>query len=149
MKKVKYYPDGQYSFRLVNIDNDKEPEIFNIEHYEDGTEYYFSDDIINNDNKILFYFTPIYQQNNKNYYAYPNQIKDIILRKTNKIELKVAINHNVIRDGNITSPDNQKVLPLVFFKGKPIDNKEWNFEEKGKINIEWLNLDEIIKRIRK
>ena len=27
VKKTRIYPDGQYSFRLVNIDNDKEPDV--------------------------------------------------------------------------------------------------------------------------
>ena len=51
-----------------------------------------------------------------------------------------------MRDGEIYHPENQRVFPILMFKGNPQSNYSYEAQIE---NSQWLTIDEIIKRIKK
>ena len=148
IRKEKDYSEDYYFEYYVNIDDDIELEVFVASGYEDGIDYAFYDfDIHKSKKTLLFLFNPIIIVNDNYYWGYPWNIEDIILKTTDSNILKIhsSLNHNIIRDGNITFPNNQKIFPIIFFQGKKKDKPIIDSIQDSS----WLTLTEIKKMITK
>lgn len=113
------YPWGSINKKwLINLDDDKEKEIVRIQGYEDGVDYVIYD--ISEKQQIpILYFNPVLEDSrypNQYMWAYPNDIKDLIVNK-NK-EIQVSLNNSYQRKDDHTKPENQKEFPFIFFKGQ-------------------------------
>lgn len=140
LKMVKKYEMDFNYFWLVNIDNDKEPEIFSATGYEDGIDYAFYDqDLIKGKDSILFYFNPVIIEEEKRYWGYPWDISNIIIKiEGNKIYLKSSTEHDINNDGEITIPKDQNQLPVIFFIGDSTQ-PDVSIADIRKINFKTLN----------
>jgi|GEM_PF-1047516 len=110
----------EYDYKwFIDLDNDKIPEIIKAQGESEGIDYgvYKLNFSEINDN-ILFYFNPVIEYENKFYWGYPWEIKDIILNNT---LIKCSLDNNILRDGEITKPEWQKKIPAIIFKGKNED----------------------------
>jgi hypothetical protein len=139
--KTKYGQDFDY-FWFVNLDEDKEPEIFSANGYEDGIDYAIHDQDLETQKEILVaYINPVIIENDKLFWGYPWDISEIITKKDNEtIFLKASLDHNIQRDGEITIPDPTKKFPAVFFYGHSTQPDV----EVGKIGkIDWMSLKEL------
>ncbi|WP_123773901.1 hypothetical protein [[Flexibacter] sp. ATCC 35103] len=148
IKKVKYYGDGfQYRW-FINLDNDPEPEMFETNGDEDGADYTITDqNLVTGKDKTLLYINPVIIENNKKYWGYSWDVKNIMARKKgNNIELFCSLSHQIIRDGNEEfDPEFQKIMPALFFTGH-------HTQESGNLVIKdekWLTLQEIIKQTKR
>lgn len=148
IKKTKYYFDG-FSYRwFINLDNDPEPEIYQVNGDEDGADYTIVDqNLQTGKDKILLYINPVIIENQKKYWGYAWDISNIKARKNGtNIELFCSLNHGIERDGNEESnPKSQKLMPVLFFSGH-------HTQESGEMNIkdeQWLSLAEIIKQTKR
>lgn len=148
IKKVKYYGDGfQYRW-FINLDYDPEPEIFETNGDGDGADYTIKDqNLATGKDKTLLYINPVIIEDNKKYWGYSWDVKNIIARKNGtNIELFCSLNHKIIRDGNEESdPEFQKIMPVIFFTGHFT-------QESGNLVIKdekWLTLQEIIKQTKR
>ena len=148
-KKVKsiekYWMDYDF-FWFVNIDSDPEPEILSATGYSDGIDYCFIDqDLKTGNNTILFYFNPVILDSDNEYWGYPWDIKNLLLKLENgQIKVKCSLDHDVERDGEITRPDSQSQFPVICFTGK---STQPNIKV-GQINgFEWLTIKEIMNKI--
>ncbi|KFF10025.1 hypothetical protein [Flavobacterium hydatis] len=148
IKKAKHYTDG-FNYRwFINLDDDPEPEIFETNGDEDGADYTIRDqDLIAGKDKILLYINPFIIENQKKYWGYSWDVKNIIARKNGtNIELFCSLNHKVIRDGNEENdPKSQKIMPVIFFTGHHTQESGNHFIKKE----QWLSLKEIIKQTKR
>lgn len=148
IKKAKYYTDGFYYHWFINLDSDPEPEIFDVTGDEDGADYTIQDqNLATGKDKMLLYFNPVIIENQKKYWGYPWDTKNIMARKNGtKIELFCSLNHKIIRDGNEENdPKYQKQMPVLFFTGH-------HTQDSGFMDIkdeQWLSLSEIIKQTKR
>ena len=137
----KYSMDFDFIW-FVNLDNDSEPEIFSATGYEDGIDYAFYDqNLKTGNNSLLFYFNPVIIEDGKNYWGYPWDIKDIILKRdSTNIYIKSSIDNVIERDGNLTIDDTNKQFPVIFFTGH---STQPNIKVEGIRNIKWMPLVEL------
>ncbi|WP_157472345.1 hypothetical protein [Flavobacterium aquidurense] len=148
IKKVKYYGDGFHYRWFINLDNDPEPEMFETNGDEDGADYTITDqNLTTGKDRTLLYINPVIIENNKKYWGYSWDVKNITARKNGTdIELFCSLNHQIIRDGNEEyDPEFQKIMPVLFFTGH-------HTQESGNLNIKdekWLTLQEIIKQTKR
>ncbi|MEO9219916.1 MAG: hypothetical protein ABI315_15175 [Bacteroidia bacterium] len=146
VKTIEKYSMDYDFFWLVNIDNDPEPEIFSAAGYSDGIDYCFIDqDIKNGKDRILLYFNPVIDDSDENYWGYPWDIKDLMIRLDNGLfKLKCSINNEIERDGEITIPDWQKGFPVICFSG----HSNQPDIKVGTIGAwEWLTISEILDKV--
>ncbi len=141
----KYWMDYDF-FWFVNIDSDPEPEIFSATGYSDGIDYCFIDqDLKTGKDSILFYFNPVILDSDNEYWGYPWDIKDILVKLENgQVKVKCSLDHDIKRDGEITRPNSQSQFPVICFTGK---STQPNINV-GQINgFEWLTISEIMDKV--
>jgi hypothetical protein len=113
------YPFVSINYKwFADLDNDNEKEIIRAQGYEDGMDYAIYK-VKDNDEVVQLSFNPGLKDDrygDKNFWAYPNDMRDIIVDQDKK--LLVSLNNNYPRDDEHTIPSNQRELPFVFFKGK-------------------------------
>jgi len=151
-RKVNQF-DGDFDFKyFVNLDSDSIPEIVRATGFSDGIDYYVTkQDTLNKSEKILFYFLPIIKKEIENrigyYWGYPKSIRSIFINTISEKKLLLcSMNHSIMRDGEIYHPENQRVFPILMFKGNPQSNYSYEAQIE---NSQWLTIEEIIKRIKK
>lgn len=136
---------GDYDFlRFINLDNDPEPEIYSASGYSDGIDYAFYDlNMKTGKQELLFYFNPVIIDNDQDYWGYPWDT-DGVMKKSEDGETMIFFsdNHDIERDGEITYPDNQKILPVIFLTGHS-SQPEIGVEEIR--NRTWKTIEEIKK----
>ena len=151
-KKENLIHEFSYSFVPINykwfanLDDDNEKEIIRAQGYEDGVDYAIYK-IKDNEEIVQLYFNPGLKDSkyaDKNFWAYPNDIKDIIVDQDRK--LLVSLNNNYPRDDDHTIPDNQKKLPFIFFEGS---TTQPDMQLKNIKPLEKLDLKSLIKNSRK
>ncbi|WP_131725960.1 hypothetical protein [Chryseobacterium aquaticum] len=151
-KKGNLIHEFSYSFVPINykwfanLDDDNEKEIIRAQGYEDGVDYTIYK-IKGNEEIVQLYFNPGLKDSkyaDKNFWAYPNDIKDIIVDQDKK--LLVSLNNNYPRDDDHTIPDNQKELPFIFFEGS---TTQPDMQLKNLKPLEKLDLRSLIKNSRK
>ena len=146
-KKKKKYNEGIQYFHFVNLDDDPEPEVYSAVGYEDGIDYALYDlDIKTGNEELVFYFNPVIVDDEQEYWGYPwdtNNIK-ALLQKTGEIKICVSIDHDIIRYGNITIPENQTIFPVIFFTGQTTQPQS---KQEGVRNRKWMTLEEIRKTV--
>ena len=136
----KYIGDYDY-IRLINLDNDPEPEIYSASGYSDGIDYTFYDLNMKTGNReLLFYFNPVIIENGKDFWGYPWDTDGVMVRTEGGVTMiNSSEDHDIERDGEVTIPRNQKVLPVIFLTGhstqpeigvEEIRNRNWKTIEK-------------------
>lgn len=139
-----YYLDGFTHRRFANLDEDIEPEIFETEGDKDWTGYTFYDlNLETGKKKVLLYFNPIINDNNKNYWVNPENEVSIRTRNNNnnsEIELFCSLKTPILNEEDEDLPKNQKYIPVIYFQGQ----HDSNIIKQNIINNEWLSLDKII-----
>jgi hypothetical protein len=138
--KAKYGQDFDY-FWFINLDEDKEPEIFTANGYEDGIDYAIYDqDLQTQTETLVAYINPIIIEDSKLFWGYPWDISGMITKKDKQtIFIKASLDHDIQRDGEITIPDPTKKFPAVFFYGHSTQPDI----EVGQIReINWMSLKE-------
>jgi hypothetical protein len=113
------YP-GSYDFiGLINLDSDPELELYSATGYEDGIDYALYDLNLNTRKKeLLFYFNPVIIENDHDYWGYPWDTDGILTRADDGVTtIYFSIDHEIERDGAITNPEIQNVLPVIFLTG--------------------------------
>lgn len=151
-KKGNLIHEFSYSFVPINykwfanLDDDNEKEIIRAQGYEDGVDYAIYK-IKGNQEIVQLYFNPGLKDSkyaDKNFWAYPNDIKGVIVDQDKK--LLVSLNNNYPRDDDHTIPDNQKELPFIFFEGSTTQS---DMQLKNLKPLEKLDLKSLIKTSRK
>ncbi len=151
-KKGNLIHEFSYSFVPINykwfanLDDDNEKEIIRAQGYEDGVDYAIYK-IKDNEEIVQLYFNPGLKDSKyagKNFWAYPNDIKGVIVDQNKN--LLVSLNNNYPRDDDHTMPDNQKELPFIFFEGS---TTQPDMQLKNLKPLEKLDLKSLIKNSRK
>lgn len=151
-KKGNLIHEFSYSFVPINykwfanLDDDNEKEIIRAQGYEDGVDYAIYK-IKDNEEIVQLYFNPGLKDSkyaDKNFWAYPSDIKGVIVDQDKK--LLVSLNNNYPRDDDHTIPDNQKELPFIFFEGS---TTQPDMQLKNLKPLEKLDLKSLIKNSRK
>jgi len=151
-KKGNLIHEFSYSFVPINykwfanLDDDNEKEIIRAQGYEDGVDYAIYK-IKGNEEIVQLYFNPGLKDSkyaNKNFWAYPNDVKGVIVDQNKN--LLVSLNNNYPRDDDHTIPDNQKELPFIFFEGS---TTQPDMQLKNLKPLEKLDLKSLIKNSRK
>ncbi|SHL32275.1 hypothetical protein [Flavobacterium chilense] len=148
IRKAKHYTDGFYYRWFINLDSDPEPEMFEAVGDEEGANYTITDlNLLTGKISTLLYINPVIIENQKKYWGYPWDIKNIKARTNGTVtELFCSLNHQIIRDGNEENdPKSQKQMPVLFFTGH-------HTQESGHETIkkeQWLTLKEIIKQTKR
>lgn len=151
-KKGNLIHEFSYSFVPINykwfanLDDDNEKEIIRAQGYEDGVDYAIYK-IKDNEEIVQLYFNPGLKDSkyaDKNFWAYPNDIKDVIVDQNKN--LLVSLNNNYPRDDDHTIPDNQNELPFIFFEGS---TTQPDMQLKNLKPLEKLDLKSLIKNSRK
>ncbi|WP_374173569.1 hypothetical protein [Flavobacterium tructae] len=138
--------NGSINYKFfINLDKDDILELFRCSGEEDGIDYAFYD-IKNKKLEPLLYFTPILidkERPNNYFHGYPWDISEIVV-SDHKLLSSVA--NNIEIDGNVLVPENQKFLPVIFFKGKTTQ-PEIKYDKK--IKKEYFSLEKIINTVNK
>lgn len=135
--------DGIQIRKFINLDADPELEIIDATGYEDGIDYTIQNlNLETGELVTILYFNPVIETEEKNYWGYPWDWTKLKIKS--KGQIKVSLNHVIRRDGNITIPKNQKIMPVIYFDGIPTQKS--NVDEIQE--IEWLTISEIIKKSR-
>lgn len=143
VRQVEIFKDGIQIRKFINLDTDPELEIIDATGYEDGIDYTIQDlDIITGELKKVLYFNPIIETKIKDYWGYPWDWTK--LKLNSNFQLKVSLKHKIERNGNITFPKNQKIMPVIYFEGNPTQESS----VEGIKSINWLTLNEIIEKSR-
>lgn len=151
-KKGNLIHEFSYSFVPINykwfanLDDDNEKEIIRAQGYEDGVDYAIYK-TKGNEEIVQLYFNPGLKDSkcaDKNFWAYPNDIKGVIVDQDKK--LLVSLNNNYPRDDDHTIPDNQNELPFIFFEGSTAQS---DMQLKNLKPLEKLDLKSLIKNSRK
>jgi hypothetical protein len=147
VKKQCHY-DAYYKFWFIQLDNDKELEVFYAWGYPEGIDYWFSDINYNSKEETdILYFNPVILDSTRSkiaYWGYAWDIQDIY-GKNGKI--LCSTNHGINDDGGETThPNWQSILPIVFFKGKSTQ-PDMTVEDFS--NPEYLKINELINKVRK
>ena len=143
-KKIKRYNEGIRYFHFVNLDDDPELEFYLAYGYEDGIDYGFFDlNMKTGEDKLLFYFNPIILEDGVEYWGYPWDISNIMSRyHVDRIQLFSSTNHDIRRDGMITIPEDQQILPAIYFEGHSTQPSI----HVGKIRRpDWYTVEKLIK----
>ncbi|MEO9534424.1 MAG: hypothetical protein ABJG68_00170 [Crocinitomicaceae bacterium] len=143
-KKKKKFNDGIQYYHFVNLDRDPEPEIFSAFGYEDGIDYGFFDlDLKLGKEELIFYFNPVIIEGNKYHWGYPWDIANLLTRNSNgTIQIQSSIEHTIVRDGNITFPEDQPFFPVIFFSGHSTQPYELTeIESRTWLTIEQLKME--------
>lgn len=150
--KINYRWGADYDYYwFVNLDADKEPEIFSAYGYPDGIDYAFYDqDFKNKRDEILFYFAPIITESpqaNKIYWGYPWDITGLFLKnEIGVIKILASTNHDIKPNGEKEYPSNQTMLPVICFKGI---SSQPDVEIEEIRDIKWLSVEELKSKISK
>jgi len=141
-KKHEIINEGHQYYRFVNLDDDPEPEIYSASGYEDGIDYAFYNlNLSNGKEELIFYFNPVLEENGQLYWGYPWDVKDIkLMKKDSVLKVYASIDHDILRDGNITIPENQSLFPAIFFTGHSTQ-PEMKVEEIRKSS--WMEMSKI------
>lgn len=125
----------------------KEPEIFCASGYEDGIDYAIYDqNLMTGNDTLLLLLNPILIESNRHYWGYPWDIHDIILKNdSGKIYLKASLDHDIVRDGNITIPDSTRNFPAIFFHGH---STQPTIQVEPIRDIRWTLLTDLLKNHR-
>jgi len=145
MTRLRYHVGIEY-FNFINVDNDPEPEVYTAFGYEDGIDYALYDlDLKAGTENLLFFLNPIIIAGDNHYWGYSWDIKNMLVKNVDG-ELKVlsAIDHDIIRDGDVTIPDDQSIVPCVFFNGT---STQPNLKIEEIRNIRWSTIEEIVKTV--
>ncbi len=143
LRRMEVFGDGIQIRKFINIDLDPELELINAIGFEDGIDYTIQDfNVITGELKTILYFNPIIETELKDYWGYPWDWTKLKINQNNKI--KASLNHNIERDGNITIPKNQKIMPAIYFEGNP--TQEITVEKIQETN--WLIINEIVEKSR-
>lgn len=134
---------GDYDFiRFINLNNDPEPEIYSASGYSDGIDYALYDlNMKTGKQELLFYFNPVIIDNDQDYWGYPWDTEGVMKSTEGGVTMIYYSNdHNIEREGEMTYPDNQKVLPVIFLTGHSTQ-PEIGVEEIR--NRTWKTIEEI------
>ena len=134
---------GDYDIlRFINLDNDPEPEIYYASGYTDGIDYAFYDlNMKTGKQELLFYFNPVITGTDQDLWGYPWNTDGVMKKSVDEeTMLFFSVNHDIERDGNISDPVNQKILPVIFLLGHST-NPENGVEEIR--NRTWKTIEEI------
>jgi hypothetical protein len=144
--KRKHWMGGYSFFRFVNLDDDPELEAYSAYGYEDGIDYSIFDlNLKKGKLNRLFYFNPVIVDNEKNYWGYPWDTEEVMIKFDNgQLKIYTSLDHDIVRDGNITIPKKQKIFPALFFKGTTTQPAS---KMKGMKNMKWYTLEEITKTV--
>jgi hypothetical protein len=137
-----------YKRNFINIDNDKELEIFEVELFEDGADYTVIDqNLKTGKDSIILYYNPVIIENKKYYWGYPWDSRDILIKNENgKVKIHCSLSHKIVRDGNEENdPKHQKQMPVIFFNGYHTQDSEVSEIQKNS----WLPFEEIMKQIKR
>ncbi len=135
---------------FINLDSDPEPELYTANGYEDGIDYVLYDlNMKTGKQELLFYFNPVIIDSDKDYWGYPWDTKGIMTKTEDSVtKIYYSIEHDIERDGEITNPENQKVMPVLFLKGQStqpdipvseVRNREWKTIEEIKKSVHNIN----------
>lgn len=140
-KKKKKFNEGIYHYHFINLDKDSQPEIFSAVGFEDGIDYGFFDlDMKTSEEELIFYFNPVILESEIYYWGYPWDIQNLITKNIDgEVLKKASINHNIIRDGNITLPEDQPHFPVIFFSG----HSTQSFKVTEIITTTWMTIEEL------
>jgi hypothetical protein len=141
----KYVQD--YDFMgFINLDNDPEPELYSASGYSDGIDYAIYDlNIKTGQRELLFYFNPVIIDKKKNYWGYPWDTNGIITSTEDGMTMiYCSSDHDIERDGEITIPENQKVMPVIFLTGQ---STQPNISVGEIRNRMWKTIEEIKKTV--
>ena len=118
-RTLKYVQDYDL-IRFVNLDSDPEPEIYSARGYSDGIDYAIYDiNMKTGKQELLFYFNPVIIDKGKLFWGYPWATRGFVT-KTIDGEPKIyySTDHDIEREGEISVPESQKVLPVIFLIGQ-------------------------------
>ena len=141
----KYVQD--YDFMgFINLDNDPEPELYSASGYSDGIDYAIYDlNMKTGQQELLFYFNPVIIDNEKDYWGYPWDTKGMMTWTEDGVtKIYYSADHDIERDGEITIPENQKIMPAIFMTGQSTQPDIPVGEVR---NREWKTLEEIKKTV--
>jgi hypothetical protein len=141
----KYVQD--YDFMgFINLDNDPEPELYFASGYSDGLDDAIYDlNMKTGQQELLFYFNPVIIDNEKDYWGYPWDTKGMITWTEDGVtKIYYSADHDIERDGEITIPENQRVMPVIFMTGQSTQPDIPVGEVR---NREWKTLEEIKKTV--
>lgn len=140
---AKYVQD--YDFMgFINLDKDPEPELYSASGYSDGIDYAIYDlNMKTGQQELLFYFNPVIIDHEKDYWGYPWDTKGIMTWTEDGVtRIYCSTKHDIVRDGEITFPENQNVMPVIFLTGQSTQPDSPVSEVR---NREWKTIEEIKK----
>jgi hypothetical protein len=145
--KIKREEKSHDFMGFINLDNDPEPELYRANGYSDGIDYaIYNLNMTTGKQELLFYFNPVIIENENDFWGYPWDTKGIMTSKANGVTMiYCSIHHDINREGEITIPKNQKILPVLFLSGQ--STQPFPIEEIR--NREWHTLDELMKTVVK
>ncbi|MEQ6119794.1 hypothetical protein [Reichenbachiella sp. MALMAid0571] len=132
--------------KFLNIDNDPEMEVYEASGYEDGIDYLLYDlNLEIGKQEILFFFNPIILEDDKYYWGYPWDIMNMLVKNIDG-ELKIlsSLDHDIIREGEVTFPDDQIIFPCIFFNGT---STQQNINVEEIRDIKWRTVEEIYETV--
>ena len=144
-RQSKYVQD--YNFmRFINLDNDPEPEIYSASGYSDGIDYAIYDlNMKTGKQELLFYFNPVIIDDELDYWGYPWDTDGIMEWTEDGVTMVYcSVDHDIVRDGEITYPENQKILPVIFLTGQSTQPEIGVEEIRGRT---WKTIEEIKKTV--
>jgi len=134
--------EGYDYFWFVNLDQDREPEIFRASGYEDGIDYAFFDHNLSTGKEtVIAYINPVILEGGKNHWGYPWDISGMILkREANAVYLRASFDHDIVREEEMTAPDPKKKFPAIFFYGH---STQPNIPVGEVRNVKWMTLEKL------
>ncbi len=132
--------------KFLNIDNDPELEVYEASGYEDGIDYLLYDlNLEIGKQEILFFFNPIILEDDKHYWGYPWDIMNILVKNIDgELRILSSLDHEVIREGEVSFPESQTIFPCIFFNGTT-SQPNINVEEIR--DIKWRTVEEIYQAV--
>ncbi|MEM6264127.1 MAG: hypothetical protein AAGI38_16550, partial [Bacteroidota bacterium] len=134
-------------FQFVNLDDDPELEMYCGSGYADGIDYALYDlDLEAGQMEILFYFNPVIIQDESNFWGYPWDTEGIITSvEAGKVRVYFSVDHDIQREGEITIPENQEILPVIFLLG---NSTQPEIEVAEIRNSTWKTLKDVKDLVR-
>jgi len=144
MTRLRYHVGIEY-FNFINLDSDPEPEVYTAFGYEDGIDYALYDlDLTEGTVNLLFFLNPIIMEGNTYFWGYSWDIKNMLVKNVDgEVKVLSSTDHDIMRDG-VLIPDEQSILPCVFFDGT---STQPNIKIEEIRNINWSTIEEIIKSV--
>lgn len=129
-------------FYFINLDDDSEPEMYSANGYEDGIDYAIYDlNMKTGSSELMFYLNPVIIENETDYWGHPWFTSGIMTKTVDgKTMVHVSLNHDIERMGEITIPDNQFVLPVIFLIGHAPRTHTMTDELRERT---WMTIEEI------